>query len=252
MSKNEPNRQAWRNMIQRCYYERDKKYAFYGGKGVQVCDRWRESFENFLADMGPRPSPKHSLDRYPNGDGDYEPGNCRWATREEQRWNKKQRMLTANGRTQTLTEWCAETGLTKSAIMGRIQTLGWTVEDALGFGRKPMPHRDAVIRAGIIQKTRIREREMSSAGPEPGAGSSLAQRVRWLRCTRGLGPVEFSHLVGWSRAQVTSVEAYGRSRGLIRATAASAASALGISIDWLLTGEGSAYPMPATGTEGAQ
>lgn len=74
-------------MKQRCLNPLATGYERYGGRGVKICERWLNSFENFLADMGERPD-ETSLDRYPNNRGDYEPGNCRWATREEQEANK--------------------------------------------------------------------------------------------------------------------------------------------------------------------
>jgi len=78
---------SWRSMLERCRLRGSKSYADYGGRGVQVCDRWL-SFENFLADMGERP-PGKTLDRYPDNDGNYEPGNCRWATALQQRHNRR-------------------------------------------------------------------------------------------------------------------------------------------------------------------
>jgi hypothetical protein len=76
-------------MIQRCTNPNANKYPDYGGRGIQVCDRWK-SFVNFYADMGPKPEPKnlYSIDRFPNNDGNYEPGNTRWATAIEQAANK--------------------------------------------------------------------------------------------------------------------------------------------------------------------
>jgi hypothetical protein len=77
---------SWSAMLYRCDNP-DAKY--HGALGVQVCKRWHKSFAVFLKDMGPKPTPKHSIDRYPNNDGDYKPSNCRWATAREQRLNQR-------------------------------------------------------------------------------------------------------------------------------------------------------------------
>lgn len=96
----------WSNMIRRCHDPKNRAYSNYGGRGIKVCDRWLHSFENFLADMGERPSKEYSIDRIDNS-GDYCPENCRWATIKQQANNTRRNInITHNGVSHTLTEWC--------------------------------------------------------------------------------------------------------------------------------------------------
>lgn len=83
-----PTYHSYRAMLARCYDVKHPQFKDYGGRGIKVCARWLESFDYFLADMGQRPAGR-TLDRYPDSDGHYEPGNCRWATRHQQRHNRR-------------------------------------------------------------------------------------------------------------------------------------------------------------------
>jgi hypothetical protein len=115
-------------MRQRCQQEYIKAYPRYGGRGIKVCERW-ESFENFLADMGERPA-ETSLDRI-NNDGDYEPGNCIWATREQQNANRRVSVwLEFNGERLTVAQWAKRVGLNYTTLWRRVRA-GWSHELAL-------------------------------------------------------------------------------------------------------------------------
>lgn len=84
-----PEYVAWTSMKNRCTNPKCQRYEIYGGRGIKVCAKWMESYEAFLADVGRRPGPEYSLDRFPDVDGDYEPGNVRWATRSQQSLNRR-------------------------------------------------------------------------------------------------------------------------------------------------------------------
>ena len=131
----------WKAMRDRCNREGSIQYRDYGGRGIKVCERWN-SYENFLADMGERPSRKHSIDRYPDIDGNYEPGNCRWATVTDQaRHKRSSRMLEFRGETRCLAEWAEITGISEKVIGARLRVLNWTVEQALSMPARPFHRR---------------------------------------------------------------------------------------------------------------
>lgn len=127
---------AWCNMLRRCYTASSARYACYGGRGIKVCDRWRGSFNAFLADVGLAPSTRHSLGRVDN-DGNYEPGNVEWQTSTAQLRNTSfNRRLTLDGCTMTLGDWAAKTGIRRQTIQMRIDRYGWSVERALSTAAK--------------------------------------------------------------------------------------------------------------------
>lgn len=124
---------TWKGMIRRCHSDNPSpsELSCYKERGIAVCDRWRESYEAFAADMGPRPSPEHSLDRR-NNEGNYEPGNCRWATREEQMNNMRDnRVIEFAGESLTLSQWARRQGLSVKTLWGRIMIRHWPLDRAL-------------------------------------------------------------------------------------------------------------------------
>ncbi len=116
---------AYVNMIRRCYDPKIPEYRNYGARGIIVCDRWlgENGFKNFISDMGDKPTPKHSLDRYPNNTtGNYEPSNCRWATFPQQQRNKRtNRWISFNGKTLILADWAREFGITRNNLGGQLE-----------------------------------------------------------------------------------------------------------------------------------
>lgn len=126
-----PEWAAWYHMIHRCTNKANKQFRHYGGRGISVCQRWLGSFENFLEDMGRRPSPLHTIDRYPDNNGNYEPGNCRWATMKEQGRNRRSnRLIVINGQEKTISEWAESSGIPWSTIYNRINR-GWKLSRLL-------------------------------------------------------------------------------------------------------------------------
>ena len=125
-----PEYRIWKGLLARCLNPSHKNFAHYGGRGIRVCDRWQNEFSAFFEDLGVRPTPKHSLDRI-NNDGNYEPGNCRWATSKGQASNRRDtRMLTLNGETMCAADWSRRLGIGGTTILSRVNR-GWSDADAL-------------------------------------------------------------------------------------------------------------------------
>lgn len=130
-----PTLSTWYNMVRRCTNPKDPHYHDYGGRGIMVCDRWKQ-FENFLEDMGERP-PGLTIERRDNNAG-YCKENCYWATRKEQQRNRRNsRVITVNGITDCLASLCEVFGKDQNVVRGRLDC-GWSTEDAFS---KPVKHR---------------------------------------------------------------------------------------------------------------
>lgn len=125
----DPAYNVWKKVRARCNNPKDDHFKWYGAKGVSVCSRWND-FRSFRADMGERPSAKHSIDRIDNSKG-YEPGNCRWATQQEQNRNRAANTyITHNGKTQCLAAWSEDLGGDRMLVSARLRS-GWNEIDAV-------------------------------------------------------------------------------------------------------------------------
>jgi hypothetical protein len=116
-----PEFSVWSGVRERCFNEKNPAFHYYGGRGITMCREWAESFPAFLADMGTRPSPRHTLDRIDNSRG-YEPGNCRWATQEEQANNRRSTVkIEHDGEVLSVAQWAKRFGLPKATLWGRLR-----------------------------------------------------------------------------------------------------------------------------------
>lgn len=127
-----PEYTCWAHIITRCENKKAHAFELYGGRGIKVCQRWRDSFENFFADMGKRPSKGHSVDRI-DCNGDYTPENCRWATQHEQTRNTRRNvMVTIDGVTKCQIDWAKELGIVDSTMRRRVARGKYEVKKQYG------------------------------------------------------------------------------------------------------------------------
>lgn len=131
---------SWEKMLSRCYKPKDPAYHHYGGKGIIVCERWH-TFDNFLADMGERPSKEYTIDRI-DSTGNYEPGNCRWADKFTQANNTKRNVFFEyQGEKKTISELAKIAGIPYDTMYGRLQITKMTIEDAMTLPVIKKPYR---------------------------------------------------------------------------------------------------------------
>lgn len=150
-------------MLTRCKATKGRLHKYYSGRGIRVCERWSESFENFFKDMGKPPTLLHSIDRV-NNDLGYNPSNCRWATYQVQAENRRNaRIITHDGVTKNLYGWARETGIEPSAIISRIYR-GWP--EGLAATTPPLSHDKRKGRRNRVQFTHLIENEASVSSPQ--------------------------------------------------------------------------------------
>ncbi len=127
---NSPEYRTWIGMKGRCHNPNHPSFKHYGARGLAVCTEWRNSFETFIQDVGPRPSPKHSVDRVDNQKG-YVPGNVRWATQREQMNNTRSNVkIEIDNETRTISQWARKSGVNRSLIVQRLH-YGWSARQAV-------------------------------------------------------------------------------------------------------------------------
>jgi hypothetical protein len=203
--KKPPEYNSWSSSRTRCVNPNNQDWDDYGGRGIVMCQRWMGSFVDFFADMGTKPTPKHWLDRI-DTDGNYSCGkceqcvannwtaNCRWATIKEQQNNKRNsRLITWNGKTQTLAEWAEETGINYGTLLFRIDDCKWPIEEALEFA----PHVHGQTRLTAADH-KIRKAARMSVKNEIKTGRLLPIRFRdCFQC--GEPAMQYHHHRGYEK-----------------------------------------------------
>jgi hypothetical protein len=172
-----PEYNCWRRMIDRCTKVTDPGYKYYGGRGIGFAPQW-VTFERFLQDVGFRPSSRHSLDRYPNNDGNYEPSNVRWATRKQQQANtRKTRYVIFNGKRTPFCTAYQALGMKKETALARIR-LGWTPQQVIDRPFKPKKSIPAAVRRKIMTAKGSQDVIAAQFGISQSAVSSI-RRGQW-------------------------------------------------------------------------
>lgn len=155
---NSPEFKTWQRMKSRCYNKKSKDYPDYGGRGIKVCDRWLNSFENFYKDMGNRPSKNHSIERN-DTNKDYCPENCLWATDYIQSRNKRNNIIIKyNNKEQTLIDWSIELNIPYKILHNRFHKLKWSIERC--FTEKVIPQNNLIEYNSKVQNIKEWSKEL--------------------------------------------------------------------------------------------
>lgn len=190
-----PEYNSYHNMKQRCLNPTNPSYSYYGGRGIKICKRWLEDgkgFSNFLEDMGRKPGPSYSIDRYPNQDGNYEPSNCRWADTIQQRRNTKRIVeFTYKGQTKLVADWAKELGINSGTLLHRVKS-GRSTRDVISKdrlksrGEPPRKIQDEFshIKSRWKRWKMRRDREAKAAGEDTYNKMVAADRKQWREKAR--------------------------------------------------------------------
>lgn len=180
---NSPEYSVWLNMRRRCSDPKNKRYARYGGRGIKVCDSWASDFGAFYADMGPRPSPKHTIEREDNNRG-YEPDNCVWATQDKQANNTVTNVfIERDGVRKTASQWARELGVNPDTVAVRIRK-GQSLETL--FDRTKIVHSSAKLRPDDVRKIRQDKRNNLQIAREYGVSGQTIGDIKLGKSWRHL------------------------------------------------------------------
>lgn len=172
---------AWIDMRRRCSVPSCTAYEHYGARGITVCSDWATSFEAFIRDVGLRPSPAHSLDRI-EVNGNYEPGNVRWATRVQQRNNMRVGHITWNGETKTTREWAGELGVRADTLSARIRRWGlaraMTTEKLCSGTKSGIENPAAKLTIDDVRRVREMKASQAKTAAHFGISKSLVGAIR--------------------------------------------------------------------------
>lgn len=172
-----PTYRAWCAIKRRCYNTRDEQYKNYGARGIKMYKDWVSSFETFYKEIGEKPGPEYSIDRI-NNDGNYEPGNCRWAIKKEQCANRRNTVkIEYNGKKEVLSELCEKLGLDKDLVRDRIKKSGWSIHKAMS--EPVMKKEETILYAKKKRAEKFKNGELLYTNAARGENSHWSKVKEW-------------------------------------------------------------------------